>query len=147
MKTLYKNYDLKGPGTSFQTTFHFLLYRYINRPNFITKLCLLPKIFIKMCFVFHPEAFDDVMTFEYLTSHNLKSFEVSLRVNEILHQSSCFLKVQNCLSIEINGCPEHLVKFSEKYLWSVPLLENWRQEEQMIRIFSPKLSFFRIHCF
>ena len=38
----------------------------MNWPNFITKLCLLPKLFSKMCFVFRTWAFDDVMTFEYL---------------------------------------------------------------------------------
>ena len=44
----------------------FLLKYYINQPNFITRLCLLPKLFSKLCFVFHAQAFDDVMTFEYL---------------------------------------------------------------------------------
>ena len=44
----------------------FLLKYYINQPNFITRLCLLPKLISKMCFVFHAQAFDDVMAFEYL---------------------------------------------------------------------------------
>ena len=30
-----------------------LLKYYINRTDFITRLCLLPKLFSKMCFVFH----------------------------------------------------------------------------------------------
>ena len=46
----------------------FLLQCYINWPNFITRLCLLPKLFSKMCFVFDSWAFDDTMTFEYLKS-------------------------------------------------------------------------------
>ena len=43
---------------------NFLLC-YINWPNFILSLCLLPKLFSKM---FHVLAFDDIMTFEYLKS-------------------------------------------------------------------------------
>ena len=31
-------------------------------------MCLLPKFFNNMCFVFHAEAFDYVMAFEYLKS-------------------------------------------------------------------------------
>ena len=38
----------------------------MNCPNFNTRLCLLPKLFNNMCFVFHDWAFDDVMIFEYL---------------------------------------------------------------------------------
>ena len=45
---------------------NFILKLYINWPNFTTRLCLLPKFFYKMCFVFHAYAFEDVMTFEYL---------------------------------------------------------------------------------
>ena len=41
---------------------------YINWPNFITRWCLVPKLFNKMCFVFHAFALDDIMTFEYLKS-------------------------------------------------------------------------------
>ena len=46
----------------------FLLWCYINWPNFMTRLCLLPKLFRKMSFVFHAQAsaFDDAMIFEYL---------------------------------------------------------------------------------
>ena len=44
----------------------FLLQYYINWPNFIARLCLLLKLFSKMCFVFHAWAFDDVTTFEDL---------------------------------------------------------------------------------
>ena len=66
----------KGPGTSFLATFfkeffdkRFSFVILHNRwPNFITRLCLLPKVFSKMCFLFHAEAFDDVLTFEYLKS-------------------------------------------------------------------------------
>ena len=43
----------------------FLSQCYINI-NFITRLCLLPKFFSEICFVFHAWEFDDVMTFEYL---------------------------------------------------------------------------------
>ena len=46
----------------------FLLKYYMNQPSFITRLCLLAKLFSKMCFVFHAQALDDVMTFEYLKS-------------------------------------------------------------------------------
>ena len=49
----------------------FVLHCYIIWPNFITRLCLLPKLFSKMCFVFHAWAFNDVMPFEYLKSQNL----------------------------------------------------------------------------
>ena len=45
----------------------FLFY-YINWPNFITRLCLVPKLFSKMYFVFHAQTFDDIMKFEYLKS-------------------------------------------------------------------------------
>ena len=47
---------------------NLILQYYINWPNIITRLCLLPKLFSKMCFMFHAWAFDDVMTFEYLKS-------------------------------------------------------------------------------
>ena len=40
----------------------------MNWPNFIARLCLLSKIFSKMCLVFCAWAFDDVITFEYLKS-------------------------------------------------------------------------------
>ena len=41
----------------------------MNWPNFINKLCLLLKLFSKMCLVFHAWAFDDAMTFEYLKTY------------------------------------------------------------------------------
>ena len=47
---------------------NFILWYYINWPNFITRLCLLFKLISKMCFVFYALAFDDVMSFEYLKS-------------------------------------------------------------------------------
>ena len=63
----------REPGTSFQVSFfveffdkNLLLQYYINWPNFITRLCLLPKLFSEICFVFHAWEFDDVMTFGYL---------------------------------------------------------------------------------
>ena len=47
----------------------------VSRPHFLYFLgqislrdCLLPKLFINICFVFHAWAFDNVMTFEYLRS-------------------------------------------------------------------------------
>ena len=33
-------------------------------PNFINRLCLLPKLFSEMYFLFYAQAFDDVMKFE-----------------------------------------------------------------------------------
>ena len=36
--------------------------------NFIARLCVVPKLFSKICFVFHAWTFDDVMI-----SKNLKS--------------------------------------------------------------------------
>ena len=70
---LFENY--KGPGTSFQATsfieffdkkiYFVMLYKF-HWPNFITGLCLLPKLFNKMYFMFYAWAFDDVMTFKYL---------------------------------------------------------------------------------
>ena len=46
----------------------FILQYFINWPNFITRVCKLSNLFSKICFVFHTQAFDDVMTFEYLKS-------------------------------------------------------------------------------
>ena len=46
----------------------FILQYYTNWRKFITRLCLLPKLFNNMCVVFHAYAFDDIMTFEYLKS-------------------------------------------------------------------------------
>ena len=43
----------------------------MNWPNFITTLCLLPKLFNNMCFVFYASAFDDVMIFEYVKCQKL----------------------------------------------------------------------------
>ena len=34
-----------------------------NWPNFISRPCLLPKLFSKMYFLFYAQAFDDVMKF------------------------------------------------------------------------------------
>ena len=34
--------------------------------NFITRLCLLPKLFSKICFVFHAQAFDNVIKFKII---------------------------------------------------------------------------------
>ena len=44
----------------------FLLYYYINWPNFFTRLCLCPKLFSKMSFVVHALVFYEIMTFEYM---------------------------------------------------------------------------------
>ena len=52
--------NYKGPGTRFQATifidffdkkFYFVMF--INWPNFVTRLWLLPKLFNKMCFVLY----------------------------------------------------------------------------------------------
>ena len=53
----------------------FILLYYINCPNFTTRLSLLPNLFSKMYFVFHAQAFDNVMIFEYLKSQNLIFFQ------------------------------------------------------------------------
>ena len=47
---------------------NFLFQYYRTSQNIITRLCLFPKLFSKMCFEFHASAFDDVMTFEFLKS-------------------------------------------------------------------------------
>ena len=44
----------------------FLLEDDINWSNFINRLCLLPKLFSKMHFLFYAQAFDGVMKFENL---------------------------------------------------------------------------------
>ena len=44
----------------------FLLQFDINWANFIYRLCLLPKLFSKMYFLFYAQAFDDVIKFEFL---------------------------------------------------------------------------------
>ena len=44
----------------------FILECDITWPNFINRLCLLPKLFNKMYFLFYAQAFDDVMKFENL---------------------------------------------------------------------------------
>ena len=44
----------------------FILEYDIKWPNFIYRLCLLPKLFSKMYLLFYAQAFDDVMKFEYL---------------------------------------------------------------------------------
>ena len=54
---------------------NFVLQYNINWPNFITRVCFLPKLCNNMCFVFHVKVFDDVMLFDYLkrcSGHNLK---------------------------------------------------------------------------
>ena len=33
----------------------------MNRPNFITRVCLLPGLLSKMYFLYHAHAFDDIM--------------------------------------------------------------------------------------
>ena len=40
----------------------------MNWPNFIARLCLLPKLFNNKCFVFHAWVLDDAMIFECLKS-------------------------------------------------------------------------------
>ena len=47
-------------------SYNFLIkFFYINWPNFTTRLCLLPKIFSKIHFVFPAWAFDHLMIYEY----------------------------------------------------------------------------------
>ena len=53
-------WKLKGPGTSSKVTFFidffdnfFSFVLFHDWPNFITKLCLFPKLFNKTCFVIH----------------------------------------------------------------------------------------------
>ena len=81
---------------------NFILQYYINWANFITRLCLLPKLFSKLCFVFHVWAFDDVMTFGYLKSSNLimsrmkRPFEV--KKNFFVFRKCCLLNEQNKLA-------------------------------------------------
>ena len=68
-RTLLQISFYKGLFEIFQKNFlikAFLLQYYINLPNFITRLCLLSKLFSKMCFVINAKAFDDVMTLKYL---------------------------------------------------------------------------------
>ena len=40
----------------------------MNWPNFITRLCLLLKLFTKIRFAFYAYAFDDVIISQYLKS-------------------------------------------------------------------------------
>ena len=42
-------------------------------PNLINRLCLLPKLFSEMYFLFHAQAFDDVMKLENAEFKNLIS--------------------------------------------------------------------------
>ena len=51
-------------------SYNFLIknFLFINWPNFVTRPCLLPMFFSKMCLVFHAWAFNDTITFEYLKS-------------------------------------------------------------------------------
>ena len=48
-----------------------ILQYYVNWTNFNNRLCLLSKLFSKMCFVFHAWVLDDVVTFQYLKIWNL----------------------------------------------------------------------------
>ena len=41
---------------------------YVDWPNFIARLFLLPKLFNKMCSMFYAQTFDDVMIYEFLKS-------------------------------------------------------------------------------
>ena len=71
--------------------------------KFITGLCLLYKLFGKICFVFHAWAFDNIMTFEYLKSQILiiSRMKKLLKWNEkrfsLFHKCS-FLDIQNKLA-------------------------------------------------
>ena len=78
----FQNY--KGPGTSFQATIltefidkFFFLYCYIIWPNFINRLCLLPKLFNKMFRVSclgiwwrHDVWISENLKFDYLKNEN-----------------------------------------------------------------------------
>ena len=61
-----------------------------NWPYFITRLCLLPKIFNKMCFVFQALSFDDILISEKLKFHYLNNKD-NFR-SEINNIFSLFLK-------------------------------------------------------
>ena len=63
-----------GPGTSFQAT---IFIEVLVETSFIAvhklakfhyQTVFIPKLFSKMCFLFHSWALDDVMTFEYQES-------------------------------------------------------------------------------
>ena len=67
--------NFKKSGTSSQVTnfidFFDKIFSFVishKLANFITRLCLLPKLFSKIHFVFQAWAFDDIMTFECLKS-------------------------------------------------------------------------------
>ena len=49
----------------YKKTYFVMLHKL---PNFITRLCLVPELFSKMCFVFHAWEFDGGMISEYLKS-------------------------------------------------------------------------------
>ena len=70
--------NMPTSSDSFLQKIFFCKY-YINWPNFFTRLCLLPNLFNKMCFVIHAWAFDDVMTFEYLNRYFVLNIFVNSR--------------------------------------------------------------------
>ena len=61
----------------------FLLQCYINWPGFITRLCLLSKLFGKIDLMFGAYIFDDVMASDYLKSQNL----IISRTKELLKRN------------------------------------------------------------
>ena len=79
-----------------------LLQYYINRPDFITRLCLLPKLFSKLCFVFHACTFDDLMT-------NEKSFRSEIRDTSKNVADTIFNHLIGC------KCPEFRNGFWNSY--------------------------------
>ena len=83
-------------------SYNFLIknFFYINWSNFITRLCLLPKLFNKMCFVLYAQAFDEVIIIEYLKNENLiisrtkRAFELKQKTFFLISKALSFSRTK-----------------------------------------------------
>ena len=83
----------------------FLLYYYINWPNLIFRLCLLSKLFCKMCLVFHAWEFDGVITFDIW---KVKIW-LSQEWKELLKWNKKHLSLfHKCLSLDLQQTSENV---------------------------------------
>ena len=104
----------------------FLLEHYINWANFITSLCLLPKLFSKMYFLIQAQAFDDVMKSENLKFSNL-IFSRTKRAFEV-KQKTLFL-VSQVLSFRIKKqSSKNLADTTFKYMEFCHGLQFYREK-------------------
>ena len=117
----------KGPGTRFQASFSYIFFNkkfsceIYKLAKFHYQTLFTSKLFSKMCFVFHAQAFDDLMAFEYLKSQNLIISRMKRAFEFDKKHFPCFLsaRFQTCIT-NWQKCSRRNLKAYSKFIFYRP---------------------------